>query len=79
MNNKDFEPIRIRIMQEAYNLADEGSVEGYNAVKVMCGDVQKMLPPQREWVGLTDEELREFDVDPIEAKLMIAKLKGRNT
>ena len=79
MNNKDFEPIRIRIMQEAYNLADEGSVEGYNAVKVMCGDVQKMLPPQREWVGLTDEELREFDVDPIEAKLMIAKLKEHNT
>ena len=79
MNNKDFEPIRIRIMQEAYNLADEGSVEGYNAVKVMCGDVQKMLPPQREWVGLTDEELREFDVDPIEAKLMIAKLKEKNT
>ena len=59
MNNKDFEPIRIRIMQEAYNLADEGSVEGYNAVKVMCGDVQKMLPPQREWVGLTDEEIQQ--------------------
>ena len=34
---------------------------------------------QKEWVGLTDEELREFDVDPIEAKLMIAKLKERNT
>ena len=34
---------------------------------------------QRTWVGLTDEELREFDVDPIEAKLMIAKLKERNT
>ena len=30
------------------------------------------------WVGLTDEELREFDVDPIEAKLMIAKLKEKN-
>ena len=57
MNNKDFEPIRIRIMQEAYNLADEGSVEGYNAVKVMCGDVQKMLPPQRTWVDLTDNEV----------------------
>jgi hypothetical protein len=25
-----------------------------------------------------DEELREFDVDPIEAKLMIAKLKEKN-
>jgi hypothetical protein len=33
---------------------------------------------QRTWVGLTDEELREFDVDPIEAKLMIAKLKDKN-
>ena len=33
---------------------------------------------QKEWVGLTDEELREFDVDPIEAKLMIAKLKEKN-
>ena len=35
-------------------------------------------PPQRTWVGLTDEELREFDVDPIEAKLMIAKFKEKN-
>ena len=34
---------------------------------------------QRTWVGLTDEELREFDVDPIEAKLIIAKLKKKNT
>jgi hypothetical protein len=33
---------------------------------------------KRPWVGLTDEELREFDVDPIEAKLMIAKLKEKN-
>ena len=33
---------------------------------------------KKEWVGLTDEELREFDVDPIEAKLMIAKLKEKN-
>jgi hypothetical protein len=34
---------------------------------------------QRQWAGLTDEELREFDVDPVEAKLMIAKLKEKNT
>jgi hypothetical protein len=33
---------------------------------------------QRPFVGLTDEELREFDVDPVEAKLMIAKLKEKN-
>ena len=57
MNNKDFEPIRVRIMQEAYELADRNDSEGYNAIKVMCGDVQRMLPPQRTWVGLTDEEI----------------------
>ncbi len=33
---------------------------------------------QRPFVGLTDEELREFDVDPVEAKLMIAKLRSNN-
>ena len=38
-------------------------------------DIQEYKKP---WVGLTDEELREFDVDPIEAKLMIAKLKEKN-
>ena len=61
MNNKDFEPIRVRIMQEAYELADRNDSEGYNAIKVMCGDVQRMLPPQRPWVGLTKEEIAEFD------------------
>ena len=59
MNNKDFEPIRVRIMQEAYDLADRNDAEGYNSVKVMCGDVQKMLSPKREWVGLTDEQFVE--------------------
>ena len=59
MNNKDFEPIRVRIMQEAYELADRNDAEGYNAVKVMCGDVQKMLSPKREWVGLTGEQFVE--------------------
>ena len=46
MTNKDFEPIRVRIMQEAYELADRNDAEGYNAIKVMCGDVQKMLSPK---------------------------------
>ena len=32
----------------------------------------------RTWVGLTDEEIYEFDVDPVEAKLMLAKLKEKN-
>ena len=92
MNNKDFESIRIRIMQEAYELADRNDSEGYNAVKVMCGDVQKMLPPQRPWVGLTDEEIKAFDTwhdnreeevgwcNPSEIVAYIeAKLKEKNT
>ena len=78
MNNKDFEPIRVRIMQEAYELADRNDSEGYNAIKVMCGDVQKMLPPQRTWVGLTDAEIKDIldcgrgglvDIKKTEAKL----------
>ena len=60
MNNKDFEPMRVRIMQEAYELADRNDSEGYNAIKVMCGDVQRMLPPQRPWVGLTRNEILEL-------------------
>ena len=36
------------------------------------------VEPQRTWVELTDKELNKFDIDPIEAKLMIAKLKEKN-
>lgn len=38
----------------------------------------KTLDARRTWVGLTDKELSEFDVDPVEAKEMIAKLKEKN-
>jgi len=58
MTNEKFEPIRIRIMKEAYDLADKGDIDGYNAIKVMCGDVQTLL--QRPWVGLTDEEIKDI-------------------
>ena len=34
---------------------------------------------KRPWVDLTDEELSAFDVDPIEAKKLIKKLKEKNT
>ena len=53
------EKIRVRIMQEAYDLADRNDSEGYNSVKVMCSDVLALLP-RREWVGLTDEERESF-------------------
>jgi hypothetical protein len=83
MSNKDFEPIRSRIMGEAYELA-ERDVEGYNAIKVMCGDVQKMLPAQRQWVGLTDEERTEIRREHYARTLPLmdaveAKLRSRNT
>lgn len=32
----------------------------------------------RSWVDLTDKEISEFDVDPVEAKKMLAKLKEKN-
>ena len=35
----DIEQIRVRIMSEAYDLADRGDHEGYNAIKVMCGEI----------------------------------------
>ena len=46
MQAKDGEllkPIRIRIMSEAYDLADRDDSEGYNSVKVMCSDVLAMI------------------------------------
>ena len=39
----DIEQIRVRIMSEAYDLADRGDHEGYNAIKVMCGDVLELI------------------------------------
>ena len=81
MNNEKFEPIRLRIMKEAYNLADRGDAEGYNAIKVMCDEIQKML--QREWVGITYDEVYEFvcttDSYINLAKAIEAKLKEKNT
>jgi len=56
LNNQQFEPIRVRIMQEAYELADRGDPEGYNAIKTMCGDVQQLL--KRAWVGLTPTKVK---------------------
>ena len=39
----DTKEIRVRIMCEAYDLADRGDTEGYNSVKVMCSDVLKLI------------------------------------
>ena len=51
----DIKQIRVRIMSEAYDLADRGDHEGYNAIKVMCSDVLELIGKQ--WVGLTADEI----------------------
>ena len=61
----DTKEIRVRIMCEAYDLADRGDTEGYNSVKVMCSDVLALInkyiaPPKREWVGLTLNEAEDL-------------------
>lgn len=67
MTNEEFEPIRIRIMKEAYDLADRNDLEGYNATKVMCGDVQSLMQSQIIWLEqqmkVLVEELDEISKD----------------
>ena len=43
MTKEDIKQIRQRIMCEAYDLADRGDHEGYNAVKVMCSEVLELI------------------------------------
>ncbi len=46
------EPIRVRIMQEAYDCADRDEPEAYNSIKVMCGEVlvlvEELVKAERE-------------------------------
>jgi hypothetical protein len=59
----DIEQIRVRIMSEAYDLADRGDHEGYNAIKVMCNDVLELMAAvvvaEREACALVCEERQE--------------------
>ena len=75
----DIEQIRVRIMSEAYDLADRGDHEGYNAIKVMCSDVLELIGKQ--WVGLTDEEVKyiaDSEWEEAFVRLVEAKLKEKN-
>jgi len=45
------EKVRVRIMSEAYDLADRNDSEGYNAVKVMCSDVLAMIKASEQGTG----------------------------
>ena len=54
------EPIRVRIMQEAYDCADRDELEAYNSVKVMCGEVldmvEELIKAEREACALAVEQ-----------------------
>jgi len=59
-------------------------VESHNNICALLRQAHDALvltsyPPRRKWQGLTDEELDKFDIDPVEAALLIAKLKEKNT
>ena len=87
VRRKSVNPIRVRIMQEAYDLADRGDSEGYNSVKVMCSDVLAMIDKlldAQQWQALSKEEIvgcaEGLIVDGLEfARAIEAKLKGKNT
>ena len=40
---KLLEAVRVRIMSTAYDCADDGEVEAYNSVKVLCTELLEML------------------------------------
>ena len=48
LTEAELEPIRRRMMMEAYNAADDGDSERYNALKVMANDVLDMLLGSKE-------------------------------
>jgi len=66
------------VRKAATNLHENGFQEP-TFIRAIVGWINSTPPAaQRPFVGLTDEDLREFDVDPVEAKLMIAKLRSKN-
>jgi len=42
------ERIRVRIMTEAYDLADRGDLDGYNGIKMMCHEVLRIIEAHAE-------------------------------
>jgi hypothetical protein len=58
---------------------ERGFIDGMQKQAQSSVDKAVNAMSKRNWVGLTDEELSEFDVDPVEAKAMIQRLKEKNT
>ena len=74
MNDQDWTPEE----EEAFNEIEKQSNLGKQ--------ILKEIKPQREWVGLTEEEIwnllqfRKYSIDTIEiARAVEAKLKEKNT
>jgi hypothetical protein len=68
------EPLRVRIMQEAYDCADRDEPEAYNSIKVMCGEVlilvEELIKAEREACAkLFDEEVWSYDYREIAAAI----------
>lgn len=67
MTPEQVELIRVRIMSEAYDLADRNDSEGYNSVKVMCDEVLDLIglavAAEREACAKVCEEVGNRDVD----------------
>jgi hypothetical protein len=80
MSRDDFEPIRIRIMQEAYDCNDRGETEAYNSVKVMCSEillmVASLVAAEREACAKVCEPQDGHD-DPLTAWKIAAAIRAR--
>ncbi len=78
----DIEKIRVRIMSEAYDLADRGDFEGYNAVKVMCGDVLEsiaaVIAAEREACAKVCEDIdTEYEGEDVLATWCATAIRAR--
>jgi hypothetical protein len=80
----DIEQIRVRIMSEAYDLADRGDHEGYNAIKVMCSDVLKsiavVIAAERELIARSMDKQVDLACDYLDRKWaqeMAAAIRAR--
>jgi hypothetical protein len=63
LTDDDLEPLRIRIMGEAYNAADEGQSEAYNAIKVLCAVLLDLV--KRAVTSLDTDNSKEAQLDYI--------------
>jgi hypothetical protein len=77
------EALREHAMREVQRLGQEIEQEPVKYSDYEPDGVHHNKPPQRTWVGLTDEEIKNLclsvGTEPIEVRLIEAKLKEKNT